>query len=116
MIRDNNLPEVKKENIFTKIINFFKGLTRKNVVQDNYKEELIKENEISDKDKFIQQLKSTSGTNISNLQKDIIQEKIKIEDLSDKELDEMITLYKRQIEEKKLKLKKYRKIITNQND
>lgn len=47
------------------------------------------------------------------IQKDLKENKIKISDLSDKELDEMINLYKIQTDIKKKKLKEYRDKFVN---
>lgn len=47
------------------------------------------------------------------IQKDLKENKIKISDLTDKELDEMINLYKIQTDIKKKKLKEYRDKFVN---
>lgn len=108
-MNNENLPQVVKENIFFKIKRLIKGLIKKNekkivepkVVQSNKQEEKS----------FTETLKVEDLTKILNLQKELKENKIKIEELTDNQLQQMIDLYKKQIEQKKLKLKQYRQII-----
>jgi low affinity Fe/Cu permease len=67
------------------------------------------------KEIFIQDIKIESKDNILMLQRKIKEKQIEISDLTDQELDEMIELYKNQIEDKKARLKQYRVKIKNIN-
>lgn len=113
---NNNLPEIIKEGIFTKIKNWFKSLFVIGEIEIEPVQEAIKEiqkdvEEIK-KNEFMESLKVESKTKILLLQRKLKEKRIEISDLTDEELDEMIELYKGQIEEKKNKLRSYRNKIT----
>lgn len=105
-----NLPQIVRENIFTKIIKWLKKITNKKVKnnidfpQNNTINNTTKEN-------FISNIKVEE--NIKMKQKKIKDNQINISELSDKELKQMIELYKSQIKRKKTELKKHRKMIFN---
>ena len=65
------------------------------------------------KENFMQNIKVENKDNIIILQRKIKEKQIEIADLTNQELDEIITLYKEQIEEKKVKLRQYRIKIKN---
>lgn len=110
---ENNLPKVKKENIFIKIRNWFVNIFKKPEI--TYHEELIedinKNIEEMKKTTFKDNLKVESKDKILALQRKLKEKQMEISELTNKELDEMIELYKVQIEEKKQKLKQYRNKI-----
>lgn len=118
---NNNLPDIKREGIFTRIKNWFKSLfgigeIAEEPVQEAIKE-IDKEVEKIKKDTFRENLQVESKDKILSLQRKLKEKQIEISDLTDEELDEMIELYKGQIEEKKNKLKSYReKLIKNRKD
>lgn len=109
---NENLPQVRQEGFFTKIKSWFYKFFRKQKsieysIQENLK---APHNEVDEfeQENFIQNIKVENKDNIIILQKKIKEKQIEISDLTDQELDEMIELYKGQIEEKELKLKQYR--------
>ena len=107
-----------KNNIFYKIKNFFKKLFSRNINTDESSDNLEINHINNDKKTFTKRLKL--DTYLIELQKKFKQGKIGIKDLSDKEKDNMIELYQKQISEKKIKLKNlnqeivvYRKKLEN---
>lgn len=107
-----------KNNIFYKIKNFFKKLFSRNINTDESSDNLEINHINNDKKTFTKRLKL--DTYLIELQKKLKQGKIGIKDLSDKEKDNMIELYQKQISEKKIKLKNlnqeivvYRKKLEN---
>lgn len=105
-----NLPQIVREHIFTKIVKWFKKIINKkvknnvvlpqnNIINNTTKEDLISNIKVEE--------------NIKMKQRKIKDNKISISELSDKELKQMIELYKSQIKRKKTELKKYRKMIFN---
>lgn len=114
---NENLPKVIQEGFFTKIKNWVIKFFRKqksieNPINENLNE-LHKEIDEFNKEDFVQNIKVENKDNILLLQRKIKEKQIEISDLTDQELDEMIELYKGQIEEKKQKLKQYRLKIKN---
>ena len=105
------LPKIKKEGIFEKIKKWFKISFKGKIVEEEIKNEKLT--------KFNMNEKSTNeyiknNNKIFILQKRLKEGLIEISDLTDEELDEIIELYKKQVEEKKNKLRFYRnKIIKN---
>lgn len=109
---NTNLPEIKKEGIFTRIKNWFKSLFGIGEIVEEPVQEAIKEidKEVEEikKDTFKESLQIESKDRILALKRKLKEKQIEISDLTDEELDEMIELYKGQIEEKKNKLRNYR--------
>jgi len=110
---NSNLPVVKKESVFIKIKNWFKELfgmsemleePMRGKMENNQKE--IKRNN------FIEEIKINGKNSILALQRKIENKEMEISNLTDEQLDEMIELYNKQIEEKKNELKYYREKIT----
>lgn len=114
---ENNLPTVKKENIFIKIKKWFMNIFRKaQIMETDYNDTIIEDInqniEEMKKATFKDELKVESKDKILSLQRKLKEKQIEISELTDEELDEMIELYKVQIEEKKQKLKQYRNKIS----
>lgn len=114
---NENLPQVIQEGFFTKIKNWFLKIFRKQkkaeyLIEDTV-EKVYSEVDKSNKEKFIQNIKVEDKEKIIMLQRKIKEKQIEISDLTNEELDEMIELYKSQIEEKKVKLQQYRVRIRN---
>lgn len=103
---NNNLPQLRKEGLLEKIKNYFLKIFRKKERFENQNPDTV-ENEVS-KNEFIENIKVENKDMILMLQRKIKEKQIEISDLTDEQLDEMLELYKSQIEEKKIKLKKYR--------
>lgn len=109
---NENLPQVIQEGFFTKIKNWFYRFFRKQKSVDYSVQEKMDE---INKEIFIQDIKIESKDSILMLQRKIKEKQLEISDLTDQELDEMIELYKNQIEDKKARLKQYRVKIKNIN-
>ncbi len=113
------LPTERKESIFDKIKNFFKNIFKgKNQEQEIVKEELTNSHEnnnhtieidaenyepnyktIDDVEgSFAESLKVEDKSYILFLQQKLKNNEIRVEDLSDQELDDMIALYKSQLQ------------------
>ena len=112
-----NLPQAIEENFFTKIKKWFSKIFKKqerneHSIKENIEEKNKKIGE-SNQVEFSQSIKVENKDNILLLQKKLKENQIEISDLTDEELDEIIELYKVQIEEKKQKLKQYRIKIRN---
>jgi len=114
---ENNLPEVRKEGIFTKIKNWFKGLfSREKVIERPVQEDIKEINDSVEEiknDSFKESIKAESKDRILFLQRQLKEKQIEISDLTDEELDEMIELYETQIEEKEKILKQYKDKLKN---
>lgn len=106
---NNNLPEIRKNGIFFKIKIWFKSLFNKQKNAEKIIEEDVEElhKEINNYN-FKKSLQEESNDKIIILQRKLKEKQIEISDLTDEELDKMISLYKKQIEEKKNKLKVYK--------
>lgn len=118
---NNNLPEIKKDGILVKFKNWFKRLFYKEDIIEEPIQETIKgiNNNIEEikKNDFKDSIQAESKDRILVLQRKLKEKQIEIADLTDEELDEMIVLYKSQIEEKKDKLKQYRnKMMKNKKE
>ena len=113
------LPAEKKESIFDKIKTFFKNLFKtQNQVPKTFKEEQVNSQEINNhtieidaenyepnyktiddvEGSFAESLKVEDKSYILFLQQKLKNNEIRIEDLSDQELDDMIALYKSQLQ------------------
>lgn len=106
---NKNLPQLRKEGLLQKIKYWFLNIFGKKEKLENQIQDMIEEveKEITEKN-FIENIKVENKDKILMLQRKIKEKQIEISDLTDEELDEMLELYKSQIEEKKVKLKKYR--------
>lgn len=105
-----NLPQIIRENIFTKIVKWLKKIINKKVKSNvDFSQNNIIKN--TTKEDFISNIKVEE--NIKMKQKRLKDNRINISELSDKELKQMIELYKSQIKRKKTEIKKYRKLIFN---
>ena len=112
---NDNLPQVIQENFFLKIKKWFFKIFKKQKSINNPTQKLLDNTDENDKENFIESIKIESKDKSLMLQKKLKEKQIKISDLTDEELDEMIELYKNQIEDKKIKLKQYRVKIRNIN-
>lgn len=97
---NKDLPMIKKEGIFTKIKKWFERLFGKEeviveTVQDITKEDIQRIKE----DSFREGLKVKSKDVILFLQKQLESKQIRISDLTEEQMDEMIELYETQITE-----------------
>ena len=109
-----NLPQVVKEGLFTRI-----GRWLKNIIGKNKKENIVYvENDVvenTQKQDFVSNIKiqedNQENKKVKILQKELKDKKINASDLSDKEIKQIIELYKNQIKHKQLELKRYRKNI-----
>lgn len=113
---NENLPQVIQEGFFTKIKKWFLKFFRKQKSIESQIQALDDvQNDINEinKENFMQNIKVENKDNIIILQRKIKEKQIEIADLTNQELDEIITLYKEQIEEKKVKLRQYRIKIKN---
>lgn len=111
-----NLPQVIQEGFFTKIKKWFLKIFRKQKSIETQIQTLEDvQNDINEinKENFMQNIKVENKDNIIMLQRKIKEKQIEIADLTNYELDEMIALYKEQIEAKKEKLRQYRIKIKN---
>lgn len=110
---NETLPMKVNRNIFARIkIWFIKLFKKEEPVQGAIKEintsvEQLKNNNFKD------DIKVASKDRILSIQRKLKEKQIEISELTDEELDEMIDLYKKQIEEKKNKLKQYRDKMIN---
>lgn len=108
---NDNLPYVKKDSFFSKIKNWFNKIFNKNLSEKVIIEDIdVKENE-SQKEKFVKGILLENNDETRYLQTKLKQNEIEISDLTDNQLDEMIKLYKSQINIKRKKLLEYRKTI-----
>lgn len=110
----SNLPALKEENIIVKIKNFFMKMFKKN--KDIGSKEIINKNETANSifSNQIGDFRNRIKVNVSKinvLRNRLKNNEITVSDLSDIELDEMIEMYKKVIEEKKQKLIRYKKMM-----
>lgn len=111
---NNNLPVVKKESIISKIKKWLNNLFGKNKIIIN--ENLVSTQQIKQDDLNGQQNKfhlsiKFNIPEVQLLRQKIKSKEIKISELTDNQLDELIELYEKIIREKKEKLLNYRKLI-----
>lgn len=104
-----DVSQSKNLKISEKIITFFKkGKNEKTVLKNDGTLEISKNN-------FSENIKAKNNDRIISLQLKLKENQIKIEDLTDEELNQMIELYEKNISDKKKRLKQLRnKIFTNQ--
>lgn len=105
-----NLPQVKNKNIFGKIKNWILKLFHKSKNEKDEKFYSSEKTYMNEKEKDFAESINISA--ILKLQNELKQNKISMSDLTDKELDSMIELYQKQVEEKEIKLKQYMKKIS----
>lgn len=101
---ENKYLQVRKENFFTKFINFFRKILYK---EETIEQDIIIDNKAADNKKsFINSIKLEHEEDpvLLNLQKEFENEEIELASLSDQEIEDLNLLYKRQIEELKKKL------------
>lgn len=109
---NENLPQIKKDNIFTKIKSvIFKFINKKQNSSTNNVISFDESKEHIEKSDFKSSIKNQTKNNIINVQNKLKLNEITISDLSDEELDEMISLYKEQIEQKEKLLRMYKNKI-----
>lgn len=109
-----NLPQIKKDGLFSRIRRWFVWNFRKEENVKNPIEETLNDPETpKQQDNFLREIRAE--TKIFQLQNKLKEKQVDISDLTDEELDEMIKLYKQQIEDKKQKLKQYRIRIMKKN-
>lgn len=104
MNNNRNLPMIRKDGIFYKIKEWFKKLFNKEEIIEEKAKENNEVEKITERLSFVDSIKVESKDVILALQRKLRNEEIKIEDLTDKELYEMVQLYRIQIEEKKNKV------------
>lgn len=103
---NNNLPQIVKDNIITKIRKWFFKFIPKNKQKQEI--ENISETKEQRENTFREDIQISDAMAI---QRKLMDKQMKIQDLTDEELDEVIKLYESQIEEQKAVLKRYREII-----
>lgn len=109
---ENKYLQVRKENIFTRFVNFIRGIFGKKVVQEVPTQvEKIENNDI--KSNFFDDIKIEKEENkeLIELQTKYENNEINLAMLSDKEIDELDLLYKRQVTELKKKLEDRRTLL-----
>lgn len=106
---NTNLPQIRKENIFTRIKQWFKDILGMGVVIQEPTYKVINE----EKKNFREEIKVKSKDLILALQRKINNYEMEISELSDTQLDEMIELYESQIEEKENKIRFYKERLMN---
>lgn len=105
-----NLPEIKKEGIFTKIKKRIKNLLGVGEIEEYIeKEHIINNAEIDRRSDFKKSIQVESNDRILALKRKLEEQQIKIEDLTDNELDRLIEIYKEQIILKENKIKSIKK-------
>lgn len=114
---NTHMVEYKKpkwyKRIFDKILKIFKRKKDTfNSLEDN--KEMSNSETIVNQMNFLESVKVKNNNSILALQKELKQKQIEISDLTNIELEEMIKLYKKQIETKREKLKEFRsKMLLN---
>lgn len=99
---NKNLPMIRNENIFTKIKRWFRKLLGKDEVIIETVQEITENATNEEKeDRFRESLKVKSKDVILFLQKQLESNQIRISDLTDEQMDEMIELLTMQIKEQK---------------
>lgn len=105
---NKELVQVKQEGVLQKIKKWFLRIFRKEKTIENQDTLNNTEGDTIQR-AFIENIKVENNDKILILQRKIKEKQMEISDLTDEELDNLIELYKAQIEEKKEKLKKARK-------
>ena len=91
---------MKKENIFTKLKNFFLKLFRKEKIKEIPSGNTIEETPKETKPRNTLQDLRVEENRLFTLQNKLKRNAISVKDLNNKELEELIQLYKTQIKEK----------------
>lgn len=117
MNENNGLPAIKKENIFNRIISFFKNIfSKKEIAVNEIKDENINYNSTTSKiNSFKEELKEkiNNRERLLEIQKLIKFGKIKERDLKKEDVIELKQLYKEQISQIKNSIQDYNsKIVT----
>lgn len=102
---ENKYLQVRKENIFTRFVNFIRGIFGKKVEQEvSVQEEKIENKDV--KSNFFDDIRIDKEENkeLIDLQTKYENNEINLSMLSDKEIDELDLLYKRQVNDLKKKL------------
>ena len=100
---ENKYLQVRKENIFTRFINFFRKVFYKEQINI---EDTINNRTDNTKNNFLYEIKieHEEDPNLINLQEQFENKEIDLASMSDEEVHNLNQLYKRQIEELKKKL------------
>lgn len=101
---NTNLPEIRKEKVFTRIKKWFKNIFGIGEIIEEHIQEVVNQ----EKNDFREELKVKSKDVILALQRKINEEQMEISELTDEQLDEMIELYQSQIEEKEKRIRFYK--------
>lgn len=108
---NTDLPQIKKEGVFFRIKNWFKKLFGMEEIIEESVQTINNDVQEIKKNNFKDSIQVESKDKLLYLQAELKANNIDISDLTDEELEDMIELYKMQIEEKKNKLKKYKNKI-----
>ena len=94
---ENNLPQLKKVNIFKKIFNKIKNILKKDKIVEQ------EEKNQSNENRFLESIKvdKKEDKKLLEIQKNYENKKLTLESLTDEEVHRLNLLYKRQIEELK---------------
>lgn len=100
---DNKYLQIKKENIFTKFINFIENLFENNKDYESPPQlEMVKRKETSSSNFSSElQLNKDDNQTLLNLQKQFENNEIDLNVMSDEEIDALNSLYKKQVSELK---------------
>ena len=102
---ENKYLQVRKENIFTRFVNFIRGIFGKKIEQEvSVQVETIENKDV--KSNFFDDIRIDKEENkeLIDLQTKYENNEINLSMLSDKEIDELDSLYKRQVTDLKKKL------------
>lgn len=105
----NNLPDLKRDGVLLKIKKWVKNIFGIETIEDTAVQEqdnVIPKKETYNSFKESIKFENDRDTTLQNKKKMIEMDKTKIKDLSNEELDDMISLYKEEIKIKKEKLKR----------
>lgn len=108
----NNLPDIKKEKIFTKFKNWFKSLLGLGKIEEDITPDLTNVSENIIKNEFKESMRVESKDRLLMLQRKLDVGELEVSKLTDKELDEMIEIYTTQINEKEDKIRHYKEKAT----
>ena len=104
---EKSLMVIDDKNIFHRLINFLKRLIRRKDLKNENEQETIQETEQEEKnirEDFIETLKVVSDPEIISLTKRLENNEISVYDLTDEQVDKMISCYQREIENEKMKI------------
>ncbi len=109
---NSNLPQIRKEKIFTRIKKWLKNILGiSEIIEESIHEVIDQEkNNLAEieKNDFREEIKVESKDVILALQRKINEKQMEISDLTDDQLDEIIKLYESQIKEKENKIRFYK--------